>query len=182
MAELNKNLLLKWQNEYDQEYWHGSDREIEETMKEHLLNKFKAGRLYLDKDEFNKICYWKAKRNKRNYSNNSEDYIKYITTQSFSSSNDRFIIEVLTLLNGVQYPVASTILHFAFPDKYPIIDWRVLWSLCRLGFTDLKQPAKYTFDFYHKYMTTIRSLSEKYGLNIRVIDKALWKYADNKGG
>jgi len=180
MAKLNKDILFKWVDEYNEQYWHGSDKEIEEKMKERLKNKFKRGNMFLSKDEFEQICYWKAKRNKRNYSNNPEEYIKYITAQSFASRNDRFKIEALTLLKGVQYPVASTILHFSFPNKYPIIDWRVLWSLSKLGYPEMQQPAQYDFDFYNRYMRIIAGLSRKYGLSIRDVDKALWKYADNK--
>lgn len=67
--------------------------------------------------------------------------------------------------------VASAILHFAFPNKYPILDTRVLWSL------GWEQPKYYTFDFWQKYCNEIKGISEKVGENIRTIDKALWEYS-----
>lgn len=48
-------------------------------------------------------------------------------------------------LKGVGYPVASTILHFAFPSSYAIMDFRVIQSL------GWKQPSSYTFDFWQRY-------------------------------
>lgn len=38
-------------------------------------------------------------------------------------------IEVLTVVCGVSWPVASTILHYCVSDDYPILDFRALWSL-----------------------------------------------------
>jgi hypothetical protein len=45
------------------------------------------------------------------------------------SRNEKMWIEILTILEGVNYSVASTLLHFAFPDQYPILDFRTIWSL-----------------------------------------------------
>ena len=38
-------------------------------------------------------------------------------------------MEVLIALEGVGVPTASMLLHFAFPDDYPILDVRALESL-----------------------------------------------------
>jgi len=67
--------------------------------------------------------------------------------------------------------VASVILHFKFPDRYPILDFRALWSL------DKEQPKYYTFDFWWDYVQEIRKLSEYLKIDIRTIDKALWYYS-----
>ena len=34
---------------------------------------------------------------------------------------------------GVEIPVASTLLHFTFPGRCPILDWRALESLGQKG-------------------------------------------------
>ncbi len=36
---------------------------------------------------------------------------------------------VLRFLDGVEWPTASTILHFCGARPYPILDYRALWSL-----------------------------------------------------
>lgn len=36
---------------------------------------------------------------------------------------------ILTTINGVSWPMASVLLHFGHADRYPILDFRALWSL-----------------------------------------------------
>jgi hypothetical protein len=74
---------------------------------------------------------------------------------------------VLTVLEGVQYPVASVILHFCHRDSYPILDYRALWSL------GIEAPACYTFDFRWACVTTCRELAEATGLSRRALDRGL---------
>jgi len=100
--------------------------------------------------------------------------IKRITRESFETEDEKICIESLLGqqggLKGVGYPVASTILHFAFPDEYPIMDFRVISSL------GWNKPSSYKFNFWDNYCKRIRYLSKKYGLSIRTVEKALWKF------
>ena len=77
-------------------------------------------------------------------------------------------------LRGIGYPVASTILHFAFPNRYPIMDFRVIRSL------NWDKPSTYNFSFWKKYYKRIRAISTKYSFPIRTVEKALWKYDELK--
>jgi hypothetical protein len=99
--------------------------------------------------------------------------IKEVTRLSLETECEEARIKLLTILKGVSWPVASVILHFAFPEKYPIMDFRAIWSL------DWEQPKSYNFDFWQKYCTEIRKISNETGLTIRQIDKALWQYSKN---
>ena len=63
------------------------------------------------------------------------------------------------------------ILHFAFPDEYPILDVRALWSL------GMEQPNDYSFQFWMDYCTRLRELSREHGVDLRTLDKALWQYS-----
>ncbi len=93
-------------------------------------------------------------------------YSRYIVP----TKSEQARIEPLTVLNGVSYPVASIILHFAFPDKYPIMDVRAISSL------GWEKPNSYNFDFWKKYCEMIQNISRETGESLRTIDKALWKY------
>jgi len=138
------------------------EREIKKWLKSHR---------YLDRDRFIRLCLWKSARQRKNYEKNDDLTIKEITSFSFSAKSEKARIKSLQILDGVAYPVASTILHFAFPDKYPILDFRVIWSLGR------EQPKYYTFDFWQRYIKQIRELAKKYKVSLRELDKALWYYS-----
>ncbi len=97
--------------------------------------------------------------------------IKEISGLALSTKNEQLRIESLTLLNGINYPAASVILHFFHKEKYPIIDYRVLWSL------KLDVPQKYTFPFWFEYVQQYRKLSSLTGLEMRTIDQGLWAYS-----
>jgi len=138
----------------------------EGRMKEWLKN-----HRYLNKNRFIDLCSWKSVRQRKNYKKNNDSIIKEITRFSFSTKSEEARIESLRILKGVEYPVASAILHFAFPQKYPIMDFRVIWSL------GWEKPQKYDFNFWQNYCKKTRELSNRYKLSIRTIDKALWVYS-----
>lgn len=83
-------------------------------------------------------------------------------------------MKTLLILDGVAMPVASVILHFAFPDKYSILDFRAIWAL------GWEQPNKYTYDFWIRYCNQVKKLADGLGVSIRTIDKALWQYSKEK--
>jgi hypothetical protein len=63
------------------------------------------------------------------------------------------------------------ILHFFHRDPYPIIDFRALWSV------SLPVPVQYGFDFWWPYVQFCRDLSDRTGLDMRTLDRALWQYS-----
>ncbi len=128
----------------------------------------------LTKDQLFDICRWKAIRSAGNALRNDPAYVKRITALSFSTSNDRARIEPLTLLDGVGWPTASVILHFFHKGRYPILDYRALWSL------RAKPPRKYTFDFWWRYTLYCRGIAGKAGVRMRTLDKALWQYSQER--
>jgi hypothetical protein len=84
---------------------------------------------YLDRDSFLELCRWKTPRTRRWCERNRDDFLKSVSAIAFSTSNERLRVEVLILLQGVDWPTASVLLHFAHRDPYPILDFRALWSL-----------------------------------------------------
>jgi len=127
---------------------------------------------YINRNEFLDVCRWKSRRPKKHYESNSEDFIQEITSICISAKNEKLKIEVLTLLQGVNYPVASVFLHFLF-QAYPIMDFRALESL---GYDRNKLPA-YNFKFWWEYTLYCREMAQKYNLSMREFDRALWNYS-----
>lgn len=164
--EITKEKIREYAQKYDKRY-KGTDDEIIEKK----IKKWFKSNHYLDREKFIKIGLWKSKRPKKHYENNNDLTIKEITYFSFTAKSEEVKIKSLKVLNGVSWPVASVILHFAFPNRYPILDFRAIWSL------GWEQPKNYTFDFWQKYCKEIKEISKRTGENIRTIDKALWEYS-----
>ncbi|TSC88858.1 MAG: Uncharacterized protein G01um10143_755 [Parcubacteria group bacterium Gr01-1014_3] len=162
----NKALLIEYAEKYDKKA-SVKDKMIEAELKKILFN-----RRYLNIDELIKIGHWKAPRIVRHCKNNDPEAVIEITKFSLSAKTEQARISSLLGLNGVSWPMASVILHFAFPEQYPVLDFRVLWSI---GWG--KPPASYTFQYWKKYFIYIREISKNVGLDIRTVDKALWQYS-----
>jgi hypothetical protein len=126
---------------------------------------------FMEKDELRMIAHWKAPRSAGRMENNEEDYVREITKLSFSATTERARIEILTSLDGVQWPTASVILHFFHKDEYPILDFRALWSV------SLAVPTQYSFDFWWPYVEYCRYLSKRVNIDMRTLDRALWQYS-----
>jgi hypothetical protein len=157
---------------YIQRYERGYDETAEIHLKELIRDRFKQGQCSLTKRIFLGIATWKTPRQKPNYERNPPGLISEVTEIAFQKGrNERVRIELLTIVDGVQYPVASTLLHFAFPDRYPILDFRAVWSL------GMEQPSAYTFEFWWEFVGRMRTESSRLRLPIRELDKALWAYS-----
>jgi hypothetical protein len=157
--------LLKWSNEYSY------DSSIDENIIMFTYAPKIKMRGYIFKDEFLDVCRWKTQRSQSLCKKNNDSFVIETTRIALNTPNEEIAIKVLKLLEGVQYPTASVILHFFHSEKYPIIDFRALWSL------KTRVPKTYTFDFWKKYVDYCRLLSKKSGLDMRTIDKALWAYS-----
>lgn len=168
--KITKENILKHVQKYDRDYKEKGKKTEDEVKL--LLRKQR----YLTRKNLITIGDWKAPRARRHYSNNRNHKVRKISKFSFSTRDEKARIESLDSLRGVGYPMASTILHFAFPHKYPIMDFRVIRSL------GLKQPSTYKFDFWKGYFKKIQAISKKYSLPIRTVDKALWKYDELNSG
>ena len=166
MLQITKNRIIEYAKKYDKCHKGTDDELVEQDIKEWFKNN-----RYLDRKRFIKVGLWKSKRPRKRYKNNNDSLVKEITRFSLKTKNEEAKIKSLLIFDGVSYPLASVILHFAYPNKYPILDFRVIWSL------GWKQPKCYTFDFWNKYCKIIKNISKKTGENLRTIDKAFWKYS-----
>jgi hypothetical protein len=125
----------------------------------------------LTRTEFLEMCRWKTPRSQPLCKENTPDTITEATRFALSTRNEGLRIEVLTLLRGVGWPMASVLLHLCHCQPYPILDFRALWSL------ESEVPASYTFEFWRSYTDFTRELAEKADCSMRTLDRALWQYS-----
>jgi hypothetical protein len=102
---------------------------------------------------------------------NPDEFIQAITRTALSAPDEPRRIKVLTTINGVSWPMASVLLHFGHADRYPILDFRALWSL------EVDTPPVYTFSFWWEYTQACQKLATNAGVSMRTLDRALWQYS-----
>lgn len=169
MINLSRQIIIDYAEKYDSKYRFKDDSKIEKEMKECL-----AERNYLTREDFIKIGRWKSPRPTKHYESNSDDLVREVSQIAFGTKNEEIKIGILTLLNGCHYPLASVLLHFKYPSLYPIIDFRALWSLRGTE----QKSIRYSYNFWQEYVNEIRKISKDYDVDLRTIDKALWKYSE----
>jgi len=123
------------------------------------------------REQFLALCRWKSPRILRWCRENTAAEIEEATRVALSTPVDRLRIGVLRCLRGVGWPMASVLLHFGHADRYPILDFRALWSL---GFD--RKPG-YTFELWWQYVTTCRTIADDANVSMRALDRALWQFS-----
>ena len=126
---------------------------------------------YLTVAEFRDICYWKTPRSRSRCRRNTKDEIRVLTQAALATSDDALKMDLLRLLHGVEWPTASTLLHFCDRRPFPILDYRALWSLGH------SRPPHYTMPFWLSYVAYVRELARRTGYSMRTVDRALWQYS-----
>ena len=123
-------------------------------------------------DEFRKVCRWKTPRSAPLVARNSAEDVVSLTAVALSeTSSERERIDALRSLRGVGWPTASVLLHLAYPDRYPILDKRVVHAL------GVRAPATFGFRFWEEFVSAWRQLAEQAGVDGRTFDKALWQWS-----
>jgi hypothetical protein len=148
----------------------GQNFQIEEVERSlQAIARLAKQRGYMTRGEFLKIAMWKSPRPKKWYEDNSYGRIKSATKAAFSTRNSRVKIERLIQLSGVNYPVASAILHLAC-NNVPILDVNALAAF------GLERRANYDFQFWSAYCDAVKEIVRESGLSYRIVDRALWTY------
>lgn len=81
----------------------------------------------------------------------------------------------------VGIPVGSTILHFIYPERFPIIDERVIKALLYFEYLDGEKSVYQLRDYpesYNNYRNMILKIKSEFKeeWNLRQIDKALFAF------
>ncbi len=155
--------IEKWAASYAQ------NSKMEEECRVQTAARIAKKRGYMTRGDFLKVTRWKSPRPKKWYEANSNGKIKSATRTAFASTDARVKIERLIKLSGVNYPVASAILHLVCEDV-PIVDVNALAAF------GLERRTNYNFQFWNAYCDAVRAIVKKSGLSYRIVDRALWSY------
>jgi hypothetical protein len=131
---------------------------------------------YYRRAEFLDVCRWKTARSASKVATNTARSIRRATGTALRAEDETARMESLLALEGVGVPTASTLLYFAFPDDYPILDIRALESL------GVKSRSVYPVSFWLAYLAACRDLANRHGVGIRTLDQALWQHSKERTG
>jgi hypothetical protein len=129
---------------------------------------------HFEREELRVLARWKTPRSASRIARNEAEFVRETTRVALSTRSERLRIEVLTLLDGVDWPTASVILHFAHADPYPILDYRALWSL------GVSHPPRYSFELWEAYVAFTRAAARRLRVSMRELDRGLWQYSKER--
>jgi hypothetical protein len=130
-----------------------------------------CARGHYTREEFIEVCAWKTVRSRPKVAANSDAAVVTATGRALGALDEATRMVSLLELEGVGVPTASTLLYFAFPDDYPILDVRALDSL------GVKPRSQYPVAFWLRYLDACRALAREHGVTMRTLDKALWQHS-----
>jgi hypothetical protein len=144
----------------------------ERRLKARLARRRGRGALYLTREELRWLGEWKTPRIRPEIARNTKAGVRGLTAAAFLARSDAMRLRVLLGLRGVGVAVASVVLHFADPGRYPIYDVRVRTALRRTGVGRRFPP---TAAGWAAYAAVIRELADRHRVSLRTLDKALWR-------
>lgn len=166
---IDDDFIEKWHHLYDRPDIGGDYIEYEQIV-EKVSNDI-SSQGTISKSTFYDIINWKSARTKGKL---RSDYTYYADSiREVVAVPEQQKLPILIELDGIGVPVGSTILHFIYPNIYPIIDVRVTNVLCNFGYLKAKTRSINNYKKYHKVILNIEAQS-KYSL--REIDRALFAY------
>ena len=152
----------------------------EEDKYKAILKTIQEQDLRIDKGTFQKLYDWKARRSKKYLDlNNYKLYESAFNEISDLKDEEKIKFYMKTKerrkLSGILDPVASTILHFMYPDKFPIKDVRTVGTLRDKDLLGEKVS-------YKDYRTEIFKIYDncKGEFSLHQIDRALFTYNEKK--
>ncbi len=171
MIQINDKFIEEWAALYPKSNIGGDDEEYDL-----ILSKVRdeiSDTDTISQDTFKRIADWKSFHVR--YKVDWDDFGVYQTTIKYVPEvPDRLKLSLLCGLEGVKIPVASTILNFMYPDKFPIIDKRVTQVLREAA--DIELATNMSCKTYYKYKSEIEKIVNDTGYDIRTIDRALFAY------
>jgi hypothetical protein len=174
---MDKADFLMWSRKYDKAYGWQAQRERE------LGSKFRKQKVASCAD-LASVVEWKFKeepdkkeRALELVARNDEAKVNRITSQVFClpQADDAYRLSSLTTLEGISPVLGSVILAFFDPKQYCIFDLNVWKRLLGNAPPNLYQPSNYI-----KLLAAIRKTAAKHNLDVRVVDKALYKKSIDK--
>ncbi|OBH86158.1 hypothetical protein A5680_06090 [Mycobacterium sp. E2989] len=122
---------------------------------------------------------WKAVRVLPRLDSNADEMIHDVTSTALAAPEPIQHL-ILTLLKGVQVPMASSLLMAWQPDVHTVMDVRAVKSLAAHG--EIADPAPKLYPPYMQYLKVCRSIAERCGRNLRSVDRALYQAKGRAAG
>jgi thermostable 8-oxoguanine DNA glycosylase len=120
------------------------------------------------------IALWKTNR----YPSITEELLADINQLRKNYNEEKAKNLLLNLLNqkGFDLPMASTVLRFALPKKFQIIDQRV-YRLITDGEDQLKMPfnKEKKVELYFEYLKRLRAVCDSYNISFSKSDRILYQ-------
>lgn len=178
MCQVNDGFIRHWGPRYDEI----ADDELDyQNLIQSVIEEVQNGRS-ISRDTFWRIYNWKAPRSRHHVQwDNFNIYDNaFRNVLQLPDEQNELKVMVLDNLPGIGIPVASTILHFMYPNFFPIVDFRTVEALQNLNCLDNVRPFYYFRDRLNGYMIfrgVILDISQQYPhWNLRQIDRALSAY------
>lgn len=199
MTNSKFNNVKYWENRF---YQCDADHEDEVYYQElvALVRKESQERDTISQETFKKILKWKDRRErviqkvkwadyKRTYiprlklliSGTIADHNKiYILTWDADKLKEKLPVlpevlkNILDKASGCGVPVSSTILHFLFPDAFPIIDIRTAETL--YYWSKIKSPDRNDPHKYHEFRSVLLKAKQDTTVALHSLDRALFAY------
>ena len=140
-----------------------------------------------NRDIINEIVLWKMNRRPQVEEKLIDAIyrLKKIETpiEAANSEITKQVVEMLLLTKGMQLPMASTVLHFYFPNIYPIIDQRAYRELYGNDYPKNITKMKLFVELYLKYIVDCYHYQQERCPEIPFakIDKVLYQIDKEKG-
>ncbi len=167
--KIDHSFISTWHPRYDEI----ADDEAEYKSLVALTNTEIRGKNTISRQTFIRILNWKAQRVKGIVRLNEFGvYEKGISTACSAEENEK--LHTLLRLHGIGAPVGSTILHFIYPNSFPIIDKRTAETLHHADRIESSSTAASQYAPFRSAMLNIAR--ENFCFTLREIDRALFAY------
>lgn len=159
-------------------YHHEYDKDVEKKYKtiRSTVSKELSENEVISKDTFIEILKWKAHRLTGIVK--LDQFNAYAQTIHKCFKSDMADYEKLTTLDelyGIGVPVASTILHFMYPNYFPIMDIRTAEVLHDAGYIESGSRSQKNYFLFRKAILKIKENTQN-RWSLRQIDMALFAY------
>lgn len=167
--KIDYEFISTWHPRYDQIANDDTDyRNLVAIVKKEIEQKST-----LSKETFINILHWKSPRVKGIVRLNEFYIYEKGITDAYNAEEEQKL-RILLRLYGIGTPVGSTILHFVYPDSFPIIDIRTAETLHYAGRIESSLTG---FAHYTPFRAEILKIARKNpGFSLREIDRALFTY------
>jgi len=176
MKKIDSTFIEKWEKEYS---------EADEKKYIEILNLVKnelKNITGISLSTFKELYNWKTRG--RSYNNIIEEEYETIYNENIKVSidvPDDKKIYILDGMPGVRIAVASTILHFIYPNQFPIIDVNTIKALKELGYYEPNEKIEKLRDSpesYNNYRRKLLKIQKSIDgdWTLHQIDKALFSF------